>query len=87
MQVKQKHKIIYTNLKKYYKEKDDIWDYQLIDKHITEYFIVENLNWRKKIIEDKKASKKRSLLVKTKMFWSQRKHLNYYIASNFLKSL
>lgn len=87
METKQKHKILLSNLKKYYKEDDDIWDKELIDKTITEFFVVEEYNWNKKIKIDKKVRWKHTLLVKTPMFWWICKHLNRKVAINFWKQI
>lgn len=88
MNTNHKHKILLSNLKKYYKEDDDIWDKQLIDKIITEFFVVEEFKWNKKIKVDKKVSKaKHSLIVRTLMFWWKCKHLNKKIAVDFWKQI
>ena len=84
---KQRHKTLMSNLKKYYKEDDDIWDKEFIDKVITEFFVVEEYKWNKKIKVDKRIWKKHNLIVKTPMFWWIAKHLNNKIAVDFGKQL
>lgn len=88
MDTKQKHKLLMSNLKKYYKEDDDIWDKELIDQIITEYFVVDEYKWIRKIKEDKtRKHSKHSLVVRTPMFWWVWKHLNTKIAKDFGKQL
>lgn len=85
----EKHKKILSSLKRYYKEDDDIWDKELIDQIITEYFVVEEFKWNKKIKVDKNypENNKHSLLVKTSIFWWIGKHLNRDIATTFAKEI
>lgn len=87
MNTQQKHKKILSNLKKYYKENDDIWDKELIDSLITEYFVVEEFKGNSKIKTDKHLKWEHSLLVRTSMFWGVAKHLNKSIATSFWKQL
>lgn len=83
-----KHKILLKYLKNSYKEKDDIWDFELIEQQINEFFWVDIVNWKRKIIQDKyMKDKNREIMVKTKMFWWHSKHLNKNYLNQFLKNL
>jgi len=86
MNTEQKHKILLSNLKKYYKEDDDIWDRDLINKTIAEYFVLEEFKGNRKIKQDNHKSKF-NLIVRTRMFGWCAKHIDWKFARDFWKQL
>ena len=88
METNIKHKNLLNFLKLSYKN-DEIGDKELINKTITEFFVVEEYNGNNTIRRDKtKKTKDRfSLVVKTKMFGWRAKHLDRNIAINIWKEI